>query len=164
MRPDQVILVGDSAGGALVLGTLLSLREQGQPLPAAAVCMSPATDLTFSGESWKTNARKDVIVNRSLAEQGQQMYLRGRDPCNPLASPLFADLQGLPPLLIQVGSDEMLLSDSTVFTEHARRAGVHVTLEIWPGMQHIWQYTARFAPEGRRAIGGIGRFIRTVSD
>lgn len=162
-RHDQVTLVGDSAGGGLALEVLLSLRELGEPLPAAAVCMSPATDLTLCGESWRTNAKKDAVLSRHIAEQAQLMYLPGIDPCDPLASPLFADLHDLPPLLIQVGSDELLLSDSTSFAEYARRAGVDVTLEVWPGMQHIWQYAAGFVPEARQAIDRIGEFIRTVS-
>ncbi len=159
----QVTLVGDSAGGGLVLATLLALREQGKPLPAGAVCMSPATDLTLSGESWQTNAKKDVVVSRQIAEQIQPLYLRGVNPCDPLASPLFADLRGLPPLLIQVGSSEVVLSDSTRFAERARQAGVDVTLEVWPGMQHVWQYTASFVPEARQAINRIGEFITSMS-
>jgi acetyl esterase/lipase len=127
------------------------------------VCLSPATDLTLSGESWKTNAKKELVVNRYIAEQIQSLYLGGDDPRNPLASPLFADLNGLPPLLIQVGSSEVLLSDSTSFAERARMAGVDITLEVWPRMQHVWQYTASFVPEARQAIDKIGVFIKTVS-
>ncbi len=160
-QPEQITLVGDSAGGGLVLSLLLSLRERGEPLPAAAVCMSPNADVTMSGESWKTNVRKDVVVSRLIAEQIQPLYLRDTDPCNPLASPLYADLHGLPPLLIQVGSHELLLSDAICLAEHARSAGVNVTLEVWPGMQHVWQYGAGFIPEARQAITRIGEFIRS---
>ncbi len=161
--PEQITLAGDSAGGGLALALLLFLRERGEPLPAAAVCMSPATDLSLSGETWRTNARKDVVVSRYLAEQAQLMYLRDTDPCNPLASPLFAGLHGLPPILIQVGSDEFVLSDSICFAECARSAGVDVTLEVWPGMQHVWQFCASLLPEGRQALTRIGDFIRAVS-
>ncbi len=162
-QPSQITLAGDSAGGGLVLSLLLSLRERGEPLPAAAVCMSPTTDLSLSGESWSINAQKDVVISRQIAEQTQLLYLPGVNPCDPLASPLFGDLHGLPPLLIQVGGDEVFLSDSQCFAESARRAGVDVTLEVWPGMQHVWQYAAAFLPEARRAIGGIGEFVRAAS-
>jgi acetyl esterase/lipase len=162
-RADQIALAGDSAGGGLVLATLLALRDRNEPLPAAGVCLSPATDLTLSGESWKTNAKKELVVNRYIAEQIQPLYLGSVNPSDPLASPLFADLHGLPRLLIQVGSDEALLSDSTSFAERARAAGVDVTLEVWPRMQHVWQFTASFVPEARQAIDKIGEFIKAVS-
>lgn len=161
-QPSRIVLAGDSAGGGLVLATLLALRERGNPLPAAAICLSPATDLTLSGESWKFNAKKELIVTSKISEQVQSLYLGGINPHDPLVSPLFGDLHGLPPLLIQVGSDEVLLSDSTSFAERARAAGVDVTLEVWPGMQHVWQFTASFVPEARRAIVKIGEFINVV--
>jgi acetyl esterase/lipase len=161
-RPDQIFLAGDSAGGGLVLSTLLALRQRGIPLPAGAVCLSPATDLTKSGESWKTNAKKELVVNPYIAEQIQPLYLRDISPRDPLASPLFADLQGLPPLLIQVGSSEVLLSDSTSFAKRAQEAGVDVTLQVWPQMYHVWQFTASFMPEARQAIEKIGEFINKV--
>jgi acetyl esterase/lipase len=162
-QPDQITLAGDSAGGGLVLATLLALRDRSEPLPAAGVCLSPATDLTLSGESWKTNAKKELVVNRFIAEQIQDLYLGGVNPRDPLASPLYADLHGLPPLLIQVGSDEALLSDSTSFAERARAVGVDVTLEVWPRMQHVWQFTASFVPEARQAIDKIGEFIKVIN-
>jgi monoterpene epsilon-lactone hydrolase len=162
IRPDQIFLVGDSAGGGLVLAVLLALRERGKPLPAAAICLSPYTDLTGSGESWKFNAKKELVITRFIADQVAPKYLGEIDTHDPLASPLFGDLHDLPPLLIQVGSDEVLLSDSTSFAERARAAGVDVTLEVWPGMQHVWQFTASFVPEARRAIVKIGEFIQGV--
>ena len=161
-RPDQIFLAGDSAGGGLVLSTLLAMRQRGIPLPAGAVCLSPATDLTKSGESWKTNAKKELVVNPYIADQITPLYLRDVSPRDPLASPLFADLQGLPPLLIQVGSSEVLLSDSTSFAKRAQEAGVEVTLEVWPHMSHVWQFTASFMPEARQAIEKIGEFINKV--
>ena len=163
VRPKQIYLAGDSAGGGLVIAVLLALRKRGIPMPAAAVCLSPATDLTLNGESWKFNAKKELVVNRYTAEQIQPLYLGGVSARNPLASPLFADLHNLPPMLIQVGADEALLSDSTSFAERARIAGVDVTLEVWPGMQHVWQFTASFMPEARQAIDKIGEFIKTVN-
>jgi acetyl esterase/lipase len=161
-QPNQIILAGDSAGGGLVLSLLLTLRERGIALPAAGVCLSPVTDLTFSGESWKLNAKKDLVVNPHIVEQIPSLYLSGADPCLSLASPLFADLHGLPPLLIQVGSDEVLLSDSTRFAERARLSGVEVTLEVWPNMPHVWQIAASLLPEARQAVGRIGEFMSLV--
>jgi monoterpene epsilon-lactone hydrolase len=162
-RPEQIFLAGDSAGGGLVLATLLSLRDSGEPMPAGAVCLSPATDLTRSEESWRANAKNELVLNPYMAEQIRPLYLGDHDPHDPMASPLFGDLHGLPPLLIQVGSDEVLLSDSTSFAERAREAGVDVTLEVWPRMQHVWQFTASFMPEAREAIERIGEFIKSVS-
>ncbi len=162
-RPKQIFLAGDSAGGGLVLATLLSLRDSGEPMPAGVVCLSPATDLTRSKESWKANAKRELVLDPYIAEQIRPLYLGDHDPRDPLASPLFGDLHGLPPLLIQVGSDEVLLSDSTSFAQHAREAGVDVTLEVWPRMQHVWQFTASYLPEGREAIERIGEFIQAVS-
>jgi monoterpene epsilon-lactone hydrolase len=155
----QIVFAGDSAGGGLVLATLLALRMRNLPLPAGAVCLSPATDLSQSGESWKTNAKKEMVVNPRIVEQIKPLYLREVDLRDPLASPLFGDLHGLPPLLIQVGSDETLLCDATAFAQRAQESGVDVTLEVWPGMQHEWQMTASMVPEARAAIQKIGEFI-----
>jgi epsilon-lactone hydrolase len=158
--PGQVLLAGDSAGGNLALSLLVRLRDLGRPLPAGAVCLSPNPDLTYSGESWAYNAKKDVMIEERKERQAVDVYLRGTDPRNPLASPSFADLRGLPPLLLQVGSYEVLRSDVERFAEKARQEGVQVSLEVWPGMQHEWQFTARILPEGRRAIARIGRFVQ----
>jgi acetyl esterase/lipase len=155
----QIVVAGDSAGGGLTLSLLLSLRGKGLPLPAAAVCLSPWTDLTCSGESWTTNAKIDFMLEKTSTVKAAKLYLGDADPRSPLASPLFADPAGLPPLLIQVGSEEVLLSDSTLFAEKARLAGVDVTLETWKGMQHVWQYTASMLPEARQAVNRIGEFI-----
>jgi len=161
-RPDQIFLAGDSAGGGLVLSSLLAMRQRGIPLPAGAVCLSPATDLTKSGESWKTKAKVELVVNPYIADQIPPLYLRDISPNDPRVSPLFADLQGLPPLLIQVGSAEVLLSDSMSFAKRAQEAGVEVTLEVWPHMSHVWQFTASFMPEACQAIEKIGEFINKV--
>jgi acetyl esterase/lipase len=158
-QANQIVLAGDSAGGGLTLSLLLSLREKGLPLPAAAVCLSPWTDLTCSGESWATNAKVDFMLKRVTTVKAAKLYLGDADPRTPLASPLFADPDGLPPLLIQVGSEEVLLSDSTQFADKARLAGVDVTLENWKGMQHVWQYSVSMLPEGRQAVTRIGEFI-----
>jgi len=157
--PGQIVVSGDSAGGTLALALLLYLRDRNSPLPAAAVCLSPAPDLTFSGESWLFNARKDLMLDVKKERKAVEIYLRGADPRAPLASPTFGDLRGLPPLLIQVGSHELLLSDCTRLADKARAAGVDVRLEVWPGMQHEWQFAAKFLPEGRRAIANIAAFV-----
>jgi epsilon-lactone hydrolase len=158
----QIAVMGDSAGGTLTLGLLIQLRDQGKPLPALAVCLSPATDLTMAGETWTSNRTKDIMLNLKNIHKAGEIYLKGADLRLPLISPLHADLHGLPPLLIQVGSEELLLSDAKLFTEKARAAGVPVTLEIWDGMQHVWQYTASFVPEARQAIRKIGEFAKRI--
>ncbi len=160
LAPEAIVLVGDSAGGNLALALLIQLRDQGRPLPRAAVCLSPATDLTLSGDTWTLNARRDLLLNPEKIRAAIDLYLRGADPRTPLASPLYADLRGLPPLLILAGSEERLLSDATRFTEKARTAGVTVTLEIWDGMQHGWHVLHGFLPEGWRALERVGAFIQ----
>jgi acetyl esterase/lipase len=160
--PNQIAVVGDSAGGTLVISLLVQLRDQGKPLPALGVCLSPATDLTLSGESWTSNAKKDLMLDSREIHTSVELYLSGTDPRSPLASPLYADLHGLSPLLIQVGSDEVLLSDSTQLAEKAKATGVDVTLEVWEGMQHVWQFAASFLPEGKRAIARIGEFMDAI--
>jgi monoterpene epsilon-lactone hydrolase len=160
IAPEHVALAGDSAGGGLVLALMVSLRDAGQPLPAAAVCLSPWTDLAMSGRSWTTNARRELVVSPAILRQMGQVYLGDTDPRTPLASPLYADLAGLPPLLVQVGGDEGLLSDGEEVALRARAAGVDVELEVWPGMWHVWQLTSRFVPEGRKAIEQIGAFLQ----
>jgi monoterpene epsilon-lactone hydrolase len=158
----QIFVAGDSAGGTLALALLIHLRDHGQQMPRAAICLSPAPDLTFSSESWTFNAKKDLMLDPRKERRSVEIYLAGTDPRAPLASPSFADLHGLPPLLVQVGSHELLLSDSERFAEKARQAGVDVTLEVWPGMQHEWQFGASFLPEGRRAISHVAEFVQSV--
>lgn len=158
--PNYITIMGDSAGGALAVGLVITLRDVGKPMPAAIICLSPALDLTFGGETWKTNAKSDVMLEFEKEKAGVDLYLNGADPRHPLASPLYADPKGLPPILIQVGSDEALLSDSMRFTEKAKAAGVDVTLEVWDGMQHEWQFAIGIFPEARKAVERIGEFIR----
>lgn len=159
ISPETLVLLGDSAGGTLVLALLVQLRDQGKPLPRGAICLSPATDLTQSGATWTLNARNDLLLAPEKIRAAIDLYLHGADPQLPLASPLWADLQALPPLLILVGSDEYLLSDSVRFAAKAKAAGVAVTLEVWDRMQHGWHLLAGFLPEGRQAIERIGKFI-----
>jgi len=155
----HLAVVGDSAGGGLTLALLISLRDGNIPLPAAGICLSPWTDLAFSGESWKSKAAVDLIVFDIKEREFARLYLGGIDPKTPLASPLYADLKGLPPLLVQVGTNEVLLSECTQMVERAKQAGVNAVLDEWEKMQHVWQFAASFIPEGRRAIARIGEFI-----
>jgi acetyl esterase/lipase len=157
--PQDIALVGDSAGGNLVLGMMLRLRESGHPLPAAAALMSPWTDLTASGASYETRTKADPIHQRSMILALARNYLGEEgDPRNPLASPIFADLAGLPPLLIQVGNRETVLADSTALADRARSAGVEVDLQIWDGMIHVFQMFPELA-EAHRAVGSLADFL-----
>jgi epsilon-lactone hydrolase len=159
---DQIVVAGDSAGGTLTLNLLIHLRDHRKALPVAAVCLSPAPDLTFSGESWIYNTGRDLMLVEKKERKSVEIYLRDVDPHSALASPSFAYLHGLPPLLIQIGSHELLLSDAERFADKARSAGVAVTLDVWQGMQHEWQFAAKFLPEGRLAITRVGEFVETV--
>lgn len=159
ISPARTVIAGDSAGGGLTLSTAISLREVGDPLPAALTLISPWTDLTFSGESIRTLAAVDPVLKVGGTPLVDH-YTGQHDPANPLISPLFADLRRLPPLFIQVGSDEILLSDSTRLAEKARLSGVDVSLEIWPGMWHVFQVFAPYVPEAQKAIDQIAAHIR----
>lgn len=158
--PGMVALAGDSAGGSLVLSTLLRLRDAGRPLPAAAAVMSVWTDLTAAGASYETRREADPIHQQPMILAMAGNYLgEGGDPKDPLASPLFGDLRGLPPLLIQVGDRETVLSDSEDFAARARDAGVDVELQIYPDMIHVFQQFPRDLAQARAAIAAIGDFL-----
>jgi phosphinothricin tripeptide acetyl hydrolase len=164
LAPERVVVAGDSAGGGLTVATLLAARQAGLPQPAAAVCISPWTDMTLSGRSYESKAASDPMVRRdggfdSISAMAAA-YLAGTDPRSPLASPLFADLRGLPPLLIQVGSEEVLLDDATGLAERARQAGVEVSLEVWEPMVHVWHWFLPWLDEARAAVDKIGAFLR----
>jgi len=162
MRAADIALAGDSAGAGLVLSTLLSLRDAARPLPAAAVLMSAWTDLTASGQSYETRAQSDPIHQRRMILAMGRSYLGDEgDARDPLASPLFADLKGLPPLLMQVGDRETVLSDSTQFADKARAAGVRVELEVWEHMIHVFQQFPAELIEAREALQSIGAFLQT---
>ena len=162
IKPEHIVLAGDSAGGGLVLSTLLALRDAGQQLPAKAILLSPWTDLSVSGTSYVTRAERDFMITRDYLLAEAHTYLGEQDPRTPLASPVYADLHGFPPLLIQVGSDEILLDDATRVAERARQAGVAVTLHIAEGMWHVWHAAAavRLFPEGKAAFDQIADFVR----
>lgn len=163
MEPSRVVIAGDSAGGGLALATLLALRDAGDALPAAGVCISPWVDLEGLGESMTRNADVDPIITKDGLMDMARMYLDGADPKSPLAAPLHGDLAGLPPLLIHVGSREMLLDDSTRFAEKAGLAGVDVTLEPWDEMIHVWHAFAPLLPESQQAIDRIGEYVRKIA-
>ena len=158
--PTRVVIAGDSVGGGLTVATLVALRDAGEPLPAAGVCISPLVDMEGIGESMTTKAEGDPMVTREGIVMMAKAYLGDADPRTPLAAPLYADLTGLPPLLIQVGTAEVLLDDSTRLAERAKSAGVDVTLEPWEDMIHVWHTFAPMLPEGQQAIDRIGEFVR----
>lgn len=159
-RPARPIaLAGDSAGGGLAIAASITLRDRSDRLPAAIACMSPWADLAVQGESMMTRAKADPLISRESSLLHAGLYVAGHDPVSPLISPVYADLRGLPPLLIQVGDNEVLLSDSVRLAEQARQAGVDATLEIWDGMWHVWQAYAGYVPEVQRAIDRVGAFI-----
>ncbi|MFP3869404.1 MAG: alpha/beta hydrolase [Syntrophobacteria bacterium] len=159
----KTVIAGDSAGGGLTLATLMALREAGDELPAASVTLSAWTDLALTGGSLESKAGVDPVVSPGMMRGLAAAYLGEADPRTSLASPLYGDLTGLPPLLIQVGEAEVLLDDSIRLAQRARNAGVQVSLEVWPEMFHVWQGFAPLFPEGQQAIDRIGEFVRSFS-
>lgn len=160
LAPGRIAIAGDSAGGGLTAATLLAIRDRGLARPAAGVLLSPWVDLEGTGESMNGGIADDPMVRKDLVAAMAPPYLNGASPRTPLASPLYADLRRLPPLLVQVGRREVLLDDSLRFVHAAERAGVDVTLEVWPGMIHVWQIFASELEEGREAIARIGAFVK----
>ncbi|MBI2481009.1 MAG: alpha/beta hydrolase [Planctomycetia bacterium] len=150
-------IAGDSAGGNLTLATLLALRDRKRPLPAGGIAISAATDFTLASESLKTV--HDPIISARTMPEFRDRYLEKTDPHNPLASPVFGDFHGIPPLLIQVGEHEMLRDDSIRVAKKAQSDGIPVKLEVWPGMVHVFQI--RGLPESREAIENIADFMRS---
>lgn len=158
--PERIVLLGDSAGGGLVLGTLLRLRDEGLPLPAATVAISPWTDLALTGPSLQSNAASDPMMDVARFPTFANYYLGGADARHPYASALYGDASGLPPTLIHVGGDEVLRDDATRMAAQMEAAGCEVEIEIWPRMPHAWHLYARILPEGREAIVRAGRFVQ----
>jgi acetyl esterase/lipase len=158
--PRAIALAGESAGGGLALATLVSLRDQGLPLPACCWCSSPWTDLAMTGDSMVTKAARDPLIQKPDLEELAALYLDGADPRLPLVSPLHADLRGLPPVLIQVGSSETLLDDSLRLAAVVGAAEVDTTLRIWPEMIHAWHLFHPQLGAGRAALAEVGAFIR----
>jgi acetyl esterase/lipase len=158
--PGKIVVGGDSAGGNLTLALLVARRDGGLPLPAAAVAISPATDLTGVGESYTSRADVDPFFGHQELGHVSEYYAVDHPLDDPLISPLLADLSGLPPLLIHVGDHEVLLDDSVQFAEKAQEAGVNVELKVWPEMFHVFQIFEPLLPEARRANREIGEFIQ----
>jgi epsilon-lactone hydrolase len=158
--PEKIAIAGESAGGGLAIATLVSLRNAGVALPACAWCSSPWVDLEMTGGSMTTKATVDPLISKAYLTELAGAYLNGADPRTPLASPLYADLHGLPPLLIQVGSAETLLDDAVRLAGLAGAADVRVTLEVWPDMIHAWHLFYQQVAAGRRALTAVGNFIR----
>jgi monoterpene epsilon-lactone hydrolase len=159
-KPAHILLSGDSAGGGLCLATVLALRDAGKPLPALLVLMSPWTDLTLKGQSYLTNAKAEAVLQEDVLREWAACYIGNEDPMHPLISPIYADFHGFPPLLIQVGSEEILLDDARKLAEKAKAAGVEVSLNIWEGMWHAWQALGDLLPETRQAFEEMGAFVQ----
>lgn len=157
--PTRVVIAGDSAGGGLSVAAMLRFRECGLPQPRAAALISPWVDMTGSGASLREHETFDYITRAHLARTAR-WYLGGASAQNPLASPLYADLTGLPPLLIQAGAAESLLDDAVRLSENARAAGVSVELDVYPDMVHVFHLFASFAPEAQRGIQRFAEFVR----
>lgn len=159
IEPLNLAVAGDSAGGGLTLALLTTLRDRGEALPSCAVCISPWVDLQMTGASITSKAALDPLLTADGLQQFADWYLGGQDPHNPRVSPLYADLKGLPPLLIQVGTSEILLDDALRLEQRAQAAGVKVTLSLYDDMPHVWHVFASFLPEGKRAAAEIGDFV-----
>lgn len=160
--PGSILIGGDSAGGGLALALLVALRDRGVPLPAGALLFSPWTDLAATGDTLRSNDGLDPMFSGAALGRAARLYIGGASPTDPYLSPLYADPAGLPPLLIQVGSTEVLLDDSRRFAEHARAAGVDTELQIWSGMPHVWQMAVPFMPEASRALDQAAAFGRRL--
>ncbi len=160
-KSSNIMFAGDSAGGGLSVAATLMLRDLSEPLPAGVICLSPWVDLTSSGESYKENNEIDPYLRTDLVRITAQAYAGGESLDHRLISPVFADLSGFPPLFIQVGSIEILLSDAQLLADRARQAGVEVHLEVWEGMWHVWQISNRL-PEAKKATKEIGSFVKEI--
>lgn len=160
---EQIFLAGDSAGGGLALALAMCLRDRGEPMPCGIIAMSPWTDLTASGESYETNYEKDPLFGGTKDSMiYNREYVGLEDPRNPYISPAFGSFEGFPPMLIQAGSYEMLLSDSEIVAKKAKEQGVKVRLHIYEGMFHVFQMAMRHMPESRLAWKEAGKFLALV--
>ena len=160
IAPDTITVAGDSAGGGLTMALLLSLRDAGIPLPAGAALLSPWTDLAMSGWTHITHRKRDPMISLDGALLAARHYLGATNPTNPLASPLYGQFDGLPPLFIHVGGNEILLDDSLRLADRARTAGVHVEIKVWNDLPHVFQ-AASFLPEARQSLKEIAAFLKT---
>lgn len=162
-RPQHIVLAGDSAGGNLVLTALLRLRELKLPLPAGGICLSPWTDLACRYQSHHLNAKNEAMLNPDAIRALGRHHIGSRDLKDPWLSPAYADLTGLPPLMVHVGSAEILLDDSRVIYRNAKRAGVSMKYREWADMPHVFPLFHHYLPEGRKAIEQIATFVRDVT-
>jgi monoterpene epsilon-lactone hydrolase len=163
-EPRHIAFAGDSAGGGLVVSTLVAIKEAGLPQPACGWVISPWVDMEASGETFVSRADADPMVKREIIVNFAQAYLNGADPRSPFASPIYADLRGIAPLLIHVGASEVLLDDSLKLARTAGAADVSVRLEIWPEMVHIWHAFHRILGDGRKAVQAGAKFLREAMD
>lgn len=154
-----IILTGDSAGGGLCLATVQALRDAGEPLPGAVVCMSPWTDLTNSSQSHKDNIKSEVLLRKDMLALWASYYAGTADVRNPLISPAYADFKDFPPLLIMVDQGEILLDDARIVAERAKAAGVDVTLSVWDGLWHVWPIVGDLIPESGMAFDEMSWFL-----
>ncbi|MFL6137088.1 MAG: alpha/beta hydrolase [Frankiaceae bacterium] len=159
--PDGIVVGGDSAGGGLALATLLAAKDRDLPMPRAAACISPWVDLAGTGETFRTHEEVDPLVTKRVVALVAESYLDGVPPETPYASPLHGDVRGFPPVLIQVGEREMLLSDAERFAAKLEDAGSPVTLEVWPGMVHVWHLHHVRLAKARQALARLGQFLRS---
>lgn len=158
--PERIAIAGDSAGGGLTVATLVSIRDQGLPMPACGVCLSPWVDMEGIGDSMTSRADRDPMVQKEGLVGMAGLYLADADPRSPLAAPMYADLEGLPPLLIQVGASETLFDDAVRLDNKARAAGVETSFEEWDDMIHVWHIFAPMLDEGQKAIERMAEFMR----
>ena len=158
-KPQNIVFAGDSAGACIAFSTLLVLRDKNIPFPAAVVAMSPCTDLTCSGRSHVTKAKADPATPKGATKTYTSYYIGDGDPKSPYMSPLFADLEGFPPIMIQVGEDETLLDDSVRFAKKARESGVEIYLHIWEGMFHCFPLLSPMFKEATQAMNEICEFL-----
>jgi epsilon-lactone hydrolase len=154
----RIVIAGDSAGGGLALSTILALRDAGDPLPGCSVCISPWLDLTLSGETIQSKICADSVLNPDILAPYAEQYAGNYDKGNALISPLFADLERIPPLLIHVGTVEILLDEAIHLSEKAQAVGVDVVLKTWEGMFHVFQMVP-FLPESKKSLAHIAQFI-----
>jgi len=159
IAPSDIVLVGESAGGALAVATLVNARDHGLPLPAAAFVMSPYADLTLSGTTMETKREVDPLISREALQPRVADYTAGQDAAIALISPIFADLSGLPPLIIQAGTHEVLLDDAVRLARQAATADVEVTLDITPRVPHVFQAYYPILDEGTAALDRAGQFL-----
>ena len=166
IAPMDIVVGGSSAGGGLAAALLNKLKQDGEPLPAAAILLSPWTDLTQSADTFLTNADSDPSISKTLLDLAASQYLGDADPVDPLASPVFAELSGLPPMLVQVGKSETMYGDSLTYVHKAREANVEVTLESYDDVIHGWHNSGHLVPdmpEAILAVEQIGKFFRTLT-